>query len=209
MSRELGDFSLLEQSAIREISNIGLGNAMTSLSNMTGRPFNMTVPQIKSVYLEDLPDAVGANDEPVVAILMAIEGDVTGHLAFIFRWECAERLWDMLLGGHPNSIEDVDELAASAILEAGNIVNSGFLNAISTMTDLRLHATPPLVSVNDCYSIVGSIASQAAMSETVALAIETEIYEMENKGTSGFFICIPTSPSLEFIFERLGVKESA
>lgn len=209
LCRGYDEFNALEQSAIREISNIGLGNAMTALSNMTGRSFNMTVPQVSPVMLEDLPDAVGAGEDPVVAIFMEIEGDVCGYLAFLFTWESATKLWDMLLGAHPESIESVDELAASAILELGNIVNSSFMNAISTMTGLKVHATPPLVAINDCYSVVTSIASQAAMSETMALSIETQIYDMEEKGTSGFFLCIPTDPSLQCIFDRLGIKESA
>ncbi len=209
MGRDFNQFNALEQSAIREISNIGLSNAMIALSNMTGRSFNMTVPQVSPVLLDDPPKAVGAGEEPVVAIFMEIEGDVAGYLAFLFTWESALRFWDMLLGVHPSGIDDVDELSASAILELGNIVNSSFMNAISTMTGLRIHASPPLVAVNDCYSVVTSIASQAAMSETMALSIETNIYDIDEAGTSGFFICIPTDPSLVCIFDRLGIKESA
>lgn len=209
MANDLSQYSLLERSAIHEMANIGLGHAMTSLSDMTGHSFSMSVPSVDAISLEEVPNMVGDCDAVTVGIYMSFEGDVRGHMAFLFPWISAQALWSMLLGQAPKDVNDIDELAASAMLETGNIINSSFMNAISEMTDLDIHATPPLFSVDSCSAIVSSIVAEAALGETIALAIKTKIYETESGSTEGHFLCIPEKESLELFFEQLKVRTSA
>lgn len=169
----------------------------------------MTVPSVTTVGLESIPYLLGSPDETTVGIYMAVEGDLTGHLAFLFPWASAQNLWNMLLGTAPVTPCDVDPLCASAILEIGNIINSSFLNAISDMCDLKLHATPPLVSVDSCAAIAGTVTVEAELANAVALSIETSIFESDSKQTQGYFLCIPTLDGLELLFQRLGLREAA
>lgn len=209
MPKEPNQYSLLELSAIHEMANIGIGHAMTSLSDLTGHSFKMTVPSVDAISLEQVPDMVGDNDEVTVCIYMAFDGDVHGHMAFLFPWESAQALWEMLLGKAPKDVDDIDELAASAMLETGNIINSSFMNAISELTDLKIHAKPPLVSVDSCYVIVNSIVAEAELGDTVALAITTKIFETKAGNTEGYFLCIPERESIALFFEQLNVRASA
>jgi chemotaxis protein CheC len=139
---------------------------------------------------------------------MPFEGDIHGHIAFLFPWKGAQKLWQMLLGAHPCDLEEVGEMEASALLEVGNIINSSFLNAISDMTDLKLHATPPLMTAEMSASVIATIVAEAEMTDSVALAVETNLYEADS-GTSGYFLCIPSESGLQTIFERLGISEAA
>ena len=209
MPNELSQYSLFERSAVNEMANIGLGHAMTALSDLTGHSFNMTVPSVEAISLENVTKLLGDSDEVVVCIYMAFGGDVRGHLAFILPWESAQRLWEMLLGKAPKDISEIDELAASAMLETGNIINSSFMDAIAEMTDLRIHATPPLVSVDSCCSIVSSIVVEADLGDSFALAIKTKIFETKCESTEGYFLCIPEKASIELFFEQLKVRTSA
>jgi len=209
MSNDLSSFTRLEQSAIHEMANIGLGHAITSLSNLTGHSFNMSVPKVEAVALEHVPDMIGGSEEAVVAIYMEIDGDVSGHMAFLFPWKSAQNIWSMLLGSCPEEMCDIDDLRASAMLETGNIINSSFMDALSEMTGLKIHATPPLVSVDICYSIVSSIVAEAELGNAVALAIETKIFETGSHETEGYFLCIPDKESLDLFFKQLNIKECA
>lgn len=204
--RELG---LLETSAVKEMANIGLGSAMTALSQMTGRFFNMTIPRVETVNLDDIPDLMGDPMGVAVGIYMPVEGDVEGHMGFLFPWDSACELWKMLVGTSPETPGDVEELHASVALEIGNIINSSFLNAISDMTGLKLHATPPLVSLDLTASIASSIVVEALTSEVVALAIETQLFEIERESVTGFFVFIPTLDGLTKLFQGLGIPEAA
>jgi len=209
MTGEQASYGLLQMSAVREMANIGLGHATTALSDLTGRAFNMEIPCVETVAIERVPEMIGSPEDVVVGILMPIEGEVTGHIAFVFPWESAQTIWTYLLGNRPETPGDVDELAASAMLEIGNILNSSFMNALSNMTDLKIHATPPVVSVDLCYSVTSSVVAEAELQEVVALAIETKIYDQSDTATRGYFLCIPTVDGLNLMLQRLGVAEAA
>ncbi|ARU42319.1 hypothetical protein CCB80_14655 [Armatimonadetes bacterium Uphvl-Ar1] len=209
MSEQTHQFGLMEMSAIREMSNIGLGHATTALANMTGKSFNMEIPNVETVALEQVPLMMGNPEEVAVGICMPIDGDITGHTAFLFPWESAQDLWRMLIGTAPETPGDIDELAASVMLEIGNIVSSSFLNAISDMSNLKLHATPPMVSVDLVYTIAASIVAEAEMDEAIALALETRLYGMDDCATTGYFLCVPTLSGLNQLFRALGIAEAA
>lgn len=208
MSAESLKLGLMQLSAIRELANIGLGHAMTSLSVLTGRPFNMTVPYAENVALTSIPQMIGDGDGLTVGIYMPVEGDIEGHMAFLFPWESACRIWTMLLGAPPTGPEEVSELEASAMIEVGNIINSSFLNAISDMTEYKLHATPPFVAVDQASSILSAVVTEASTEEHAALAIETEILD-ENEMASGIFLYIPTVGGLKMLFNAFGILEAA
>jgi len=202
-------FGLLEFSAIGEMANIGIGHATTALSEIAGKPFNMSIPSVDSVSLENAHTLVGGAYELTVCTYMPFEGDADGHTAFLFPWRGACELWDILVGSHPETPEDVDELYASAMLEVGNILNSNFLNAIADMADVRMAAMPPSVSIESAVVILNSLVAEAEMNERVALAIETTIHPMDAEEVQGVFLCIPDLKGLKVLFRKLGIEEAA
>lgn len=215
-SRSKGEFgmesmielSTLQVSAVKEMSNIGLGHAATALSEMTGRSFNMSVPSVESVPVLDLTGLLGGPEQLALSVFMPFEGDVEGYIAFLFPFAAAQSLWTMVLGRAPSSVDQISDLEASAMIEVGNIINSNFLNAWSDMTELKMHATPPGLSVEMAQAILSSIVLEAEMNNAVALAVETAIFD-ESHSTSGYFLCIPSTAGLETLFERLGISEAA
>jgi chemotaxis protein CheC len=198
----------MELSAVKELANIGLGHATTAIAEMTQQPFQMSVPHAASVSLEEIPLLLGGREEETVGIYMAVDGEVGGHIAFLFPWRSARFFWKLLLGYIPESVEKVGELEASVMLELGNIINSSFLNAISDMAEVPLHATPPVVSIEMAAAILQSIVLEACVSDYAALSIETRIYDASGEA-EGFFLFIPTVGGLRKLFARLGIPEAA
>jgi chemotaxis protein CheC len=208
MSCETLQLGLMANSVVRELANIGLAHATTALAELTGKSFDMDVPEVESVALERLPEILGDPNALTVATYMAITGDVTGHIAFLMPWKSAEQLWLMMTGEAPEGPESVSEFQASMALEVGNMVNAGLLNAIADMTGLSLHATPPRVSMDMSAAVVASIVCEASYVDSVALSIQTEIYDASHR-VSGFFVYIPSVGGLRSIFQSLGVLEAA
>ena len=203
------ELNLMQQSAVREMANIGLGHATTALAQVTGKSFNMEIPNVETVAFENVPLMLGNPMDTAVGIIMPIGGDVDGFTAFVFPWDSAVELWKALLGTSPEDPSQVDELAQSAMLEIGNIVSSSFLNAISDLADTKIHATPPGVSIDFVASIAASVVNEAEMAETVALALETRLYGLDDCDITGFFLCIPSAEGLQTLFEKLGIAEAA
>lgn len=61
--------------ALREIGNIGAGNAATALSRMMGRPVQMGVPKVKLLAVEEIAAEVGEGDAVVAAMFLGVTGD--------------------------------------------------------------------------------------------------------------------------------------
>lgn len=198
----------LQESAVKEISNIGLGHAVTALTNLTGKSFNMEVPDADALQFNEVVESLGGVDHLAVGVLMPIDGDLTGHMALLLPWESATTLWQMLLGMNPEGLEQIDELYASGVLEVGNIINSSFLNAISEMTDYKLHATPPAMAVDACAAILASMMCVTAEEDGVALSIRTKIYN-EDAAFDGVFLYVPNENCLGMLFNRLGLAGEA
>ena len=208
MANEALNLGLMQLSAVKELANIGLGHATTSIAEMTQQPFYMSVPHAASIALEEIPLLMGGREELTVGIYMTVNGEVDGHIAFLYPWHSAQFFWRLLLGKAPENMEDVGELEASVMLELGNIINSSFLNAISDMSELPLHATPPLVSIEMAAAILQSIVLQACETDYAALSIETRIYD-DSGEAEGFFLFIPTVGGLHKLFAKLGIPEAA
>jgi chemotaxis protein CheC len=199
---------LMELSAIKEMTNIGLGHATTALSEMTGTSFDMSVPDVESVSLEAIPELLGGGEEFAAGIYMPIAGDVSGHIAFLMPWSSVQSLWRMLLGTEPADPTMISEMDASALLEVGNIINSSFLNALADMTNLSMHATPPFLAVEMSAAILDAIVVEASSRDHVALAIRTVIHDREGS-MEGFFVYIPSVGGLRHLFAQLGIPEAA
>lgn len=210
--KKMGSFMLLDgglgQSAVREIANIGLGHATTALATMTGKAFNMSVPDAESIALEQIPERLGGGEHVVAGIYMPIAGEVEGHIAFLLPWSSAQALWRMLLQDCPDDLSGLDALYASALMEVGNIIDSSFLCAISDMTSLRMESTPPNLCVDMGHAVLQAIVCEASRSDAAALAIRTTISD-ETSQVEGFFVFIPTVGGLKKVFASLGIPEAA
>ena len=75
---------------LREIGNIGAGNATSAIANMLGMKIDMNVPSIRLMEVSQLGMAVGAEDETIVGIFLEVETDIEGSMMFLLDIEPKE-----------------------------------------------------------------------------------------------------------------------
>ncbi len=81
----MGKFSLDQVNEIyfdvlKEIGNIGAGNATTAISNLLNIKVDMDVPQVAFLTFQELPTAISAEEETVVGIYLEVESDIGGSI---------------------------------------------------------------------------------------------------------------------------------
>src|SRR3954469_25164890 len=138
--------------ALKEVANIGAGHAATALSQMIGGTIMISVPTINVSRLEDIPPQVAEPDEPVAAVLMHMLGDLTGRTLLVFPRRTAHRLASLLMR-RPMDTDEADskeftEMDQSAIKEAGNILSSAYMTALSDFMGMMLLPSPPSLVVD-------------------------------------------------------------
>src|SRR3954449_11151358 len=147
---DLRSLKALQLDALREVANIGAGHAATALSQMIGETIMISVPMINIARLEDVPPQVAGPDEPVAAVLMQMLGDLTGRTLLVFPRRTAQRLASLLMRRpEPDPMsEEFTEMDQSAIKEAGNILSSAYMNALSDFMGMMLLPSPPSLAVD-------------------------------------------------------------
>ena len=186
-----------------------MARSAETLSEMSGVPIAISAAAIEIVPLAEVPTAVGSPEEPAIGVYVGIEGDGAGYVLVLLDEPMAEDLAALMLGEEPGSIPVEDELAASALAEAGNVSCSAFMNALGEATGLTLMATPPVV-IGDMRGAIMDVAiADIAQHGDEALLIKTQLAPADapEPGTgvvNARLLAIPTPETLNGILDRLG-----
>lgn len=198
------DLSALQLDALKEVGNIGAGNAANALSLMLQKKVDITVPHVKVIPISDVPDTLGGPEAIVVGILLRVEGPVAGSIMFLLPQKEAFELIDLLMHKKKGSTSDFGEIEQSALREIGNILTGSYLNALANMTRLTLLPSVPAVAMDMLGSVLSIVLAEASQFGDYALLIETEFLDGKDGVTSQFFF-VPEIDSLPIIFQSLGL----
>ncbi len=188
---------------LREIGNIGAGNATTAVANMLGLRIDMKVPNVEFIEVEKIGGVIGSEEQIVVGILLGIETDIEGSMMFLMDIPSAHHLVNRMMMRDPDYDADFDEMDMSAIKEIGNIIAGSYLSAISGLTNMTITPTVPFVSIDMAAAILSVPAIQFGMQGDNALIIETEMGD--DVEINGYFILMPEGDSYAKILSALGV----
>src|SRR3954468_18870645 len=192
---DLRSLKALQLDALREVANIGAGHAATALSQMVGETIMISVPTISVSPLEDVPPQVAAPDEPLAAVLMHMLGDLTGRTLLVFPRRTAQRLASLLLRRAPSG-DDFSAMERSALKEAGNILSSAYMNALSDFMGMMLVPSPPSMAVDMSSAVLTTAYLQFGSDKDYVFVVESE-FMMDNvdEHLRGFFLLLPDTAS--------------
>ena len=204
----MGDFSLdrvndMYIDVLREIGNIGAGNATTAIASMLGSRLNMEVPKVELMEASKLGSAICDEEETVVGIFLEVVNDVTGSMMFLMRMDSAHVIVNKLMMRDPSYNEPFDEMDLSALKEIGNIIAASYLSALSTLTNIRIQPSVPYIAVDMAAAILSVPAIQFGQYGDNALFIETEFGD--DRKMQGYFILMPDQESYPKILTSLGI----
>lgn len=193
----------IQLDALMEISNVGVGNAATALSQMLNTSVEIRVPSVELLDLSDVADHLGGDDKAVLGMFLKMLGDASGNMLLIYPIESAERMVSLLLQEDIRGEELFSELSLSALKEVGNILASAYLSALGTMLDINLICSTPSISYDMAGAIIDSTLIELCSTEDKALVMETEFF-LRGDEVKGSFFLIPAPGSLQVILAAAG-----
>ena len=208
---DLSSFNNMQLDAIREVGNIGTGNAATALSKLLGRMIDMDVPKAELVSIYELAEHYGDPTELIAAVFVRSLGDFGCSLIFIQKEEDADLMVNLLLKqqfGADNIPKELpQEMSDSALTEVGNIILSSFLNAINLLIGTEHQISVPGVAHDMLSSILDVVASIFGQMGEMALVVNTELHVEGTDGAtgSGNIIMLPDPDALELLLRKLQV----
>ncbi len=205
MSHRLEEFSDIEFDVLKEISNIGAGNATTAISQMMGIKMNMDVPVIKFLEFKELAESIGGAENTVVGILFGLERDIDGMMMFVMDCDSAKSVISGILHVEEPADAEFSEMGLSVLQEMGNIIAGSYLSAISALTNLSIAPTVPYMSIDMAGAILSVPAIEYGKVSDKALLIRSEFGD-DTMTVDGYFILVPTLDAFEKIFASLGLS---
>lgn len=203
----MGDERLndIQLDVLKEIGNIGAGNAATAMAQLLNKKIDMNVPKVNILPIEGIPQEFGNLEDLVAAIYMRLSGKITGNILFIMEESDALKLLNILTGQTTESISQLNEMQQSAMLEIGNIITGSYLSALSDFVKLPMLTSVPAISIDMLGAVLSTPLIEMYYQGDTALLIETKFLDSEDH-LKGYFILIPDPQSIQTVFESLGVN---
>lgn len=203
---DLGNLNSLQYDVLKELGNIGAGNATTALSKLINAKIDMRVPKVNLLGFSELAKAMGREEEIMVGILLLLEGDVEGMMMFLLDVSSARALVNSLMGKPSDDAGDdinFDEMEFSALREIGNIITGSYLSALSDMTRLTIVSSVPSLQIDMAEAILSIPAIEFSKIGDKVLLIQTQFDD--DSQISGYFVLVPELDSYDKILSSLGL----
>lgn len=204
---DLENLDTIQFDVLKEIGNIGAGNATTALSRMINAKIDMSVPKVKLLGFSELAEVIGTEGTVMAGILLLLEGDIDGMMMFLLEIESARALVNSLLGKETSEADkdniEFDDMEFSAMREIGNIITGSYLSALSDLTKLTIVSSVPSLQIDLAEAILSIPAIEFSKIGDKVLLIQTQ-FDNESQ-INGYFVLVPELESYDKILSSLGV----
>ena len=199
-----GEMDAMHMDVLREIGNIGAGNATTALAKLINAKIDMKVPKVDLVDFQHLASIVGNEEDLMVAVMVTLSVDVDGMMMFLMDKKSRIYLIEQMMAGSGMPVnEEFGELEFSVISELGNIITGSYLSALASLLNMKIDMSIPYLSIDMAGAILSVPAIEFGKIGDEVLLIQTDFGdEIEVKG---YFILIPDQASYTRILTALGM----
>lgn len=205
MSNVVEQFDTVVLDVLKEVGNIGAGNAATALAKMISKKVDMKVPLVNVLEFHEVPEILGGPEKEVVGIFFKLEGEIDGSIMFVLDTNSAEKLIELLMPGI--TTEGFNDFCFSALQEIGNILAGSYIASLSQLSNLDIKISVPSLALDMAGAILSVPAIHFGLIGDKILIIENEfVEEVEGDSVNGFFILIPEMDSYDTLLSSLGVQ---
>ncbi len=202
-SGTLSDFQL---DVLKEVSNIGAGNAATSLSSLLGRTVDMKVSKVLPMPFNEIMDYAGGAEKMILSVFVRIQGGISGNMLFVMDTEDARAMIRHMTGA--SGEDGFTEMGLSVIHEVGNIMIGSYLTALSDFLGFELTPSVPSLAMDMAGAILAFCLSEIGRTSDTAIVIDAGLLldgaALSEDGASHIFL-LPDPGSFDRIFQALGV----
>ena len=194
----------LEQDALTEIFNIGVGIAADALYQLVGEQVPLSVPVVeltsqrraKRHYLD-------REQRLLCAIRQTYTGEFTTDAILMFPQDSSDALVRMMVGSDLPP-EQLAEVTTDALAELGNIVLNAVISNLASTLKLSLEGSLPDVSVISSEAIFTQRAGSGGVIDENAPVLALMIdFELSTQRASGYLAFLLDTPSSELLIGQL------
>ncbi len=199
------NFNEMQIDVMREIGNIGAGNACTALSVLLGTAIDMSVPNVHLLGYDTTTEYLGGQESQVLGIKIDVSDDLQGMMFHIVKRRFAERIINTFYEKKIESLESMDEMDTSVLSEMANITSGAYANSIATLTGMTVNIGAPTQQCSTIGEILRTPLETFSKPGDKVLVID-EQFTVEQEEITSNMVLILEDESLKRLFDKLGVQ---
>jgi chemotaxis protein CheC len=200
MKYRVTELTEMQTSALKEIINIGVGNAVTSLSKMINTRISIDIPELRVELIEKVPEAAGGADKVVSGVIMHVDGDINGYIMMLLPKESAETICKAVSGEESTDI--LSPMNQSMIEEIGHILAGSYISSLSEFLGLNITISPPMQTYDMLGAIMDHVLIEMSQNVECTLFFDT-IFTMEGKKMEGIFLTLFDPMGMDKLLTRI------
>lgn len=204
MLKNFEELSPVAIDCLKEIGNIGSGNAASALSAMLSKPVTMHVPDVRVLDYQAAIDEVGGPEKIITGILVTFKGDIKGMIMFLLEDAFAKIVVNTFMGKDNIDVLMMDEADFSAVTEMGNIMGGSYLNALAALAGFTVSMDVPSMKVDMMGAIMNVPMIEFSEVGDKVLFID-DGFIIDGVSINSSIILIPEMESLDILMKKLGV----
>ena len=200
--RQFADLDEISRDILKEIGNIGTGNAVTALSQMLMHPVDIAVPDLKILKYQEVCSLLDSADELQTGIMVGVGGEMEGMFLFLLSETFTMMVLNKILGEEEREFLNPGEMERSLICELGNIMCGSYINALASVMDLKLEVSVPDVCIDMGGAILSVPLSRFLRVSDDILMIDN-LFHLGGESLLGRILFIPEPDSLDMMLRSL------
>ncbi|MDR3076523.1 MAG: chemotaxis protein CheC [Synergistaceae bacterium] len=176
---ELDSMNTMHLDAIREIGNIGAGNAATAMAELLGCPVEIDIPKAELVSIYELDRYYGDPDSRYTAVFASSDNEDPFNFMLLVKESDTAKLVSLLVSKQFGMEMDAStlppEMLDSALGEIGNILLGSFLNSVNGLLGVTSGITTPSVTHDMLASILSVVSAMFGQYGDIALVTKSNL----------------------------------
>ena len=197
---------------IREMMNIGAGNAATALQQLLQCPVDLIIPKVHVLPAAQVSSILDNPASLVACVRMGMVGDIDGAMFFILPEESTERLISIAekaqIGICKLPGQKHEEGDFSAVVEIGNVLSGVYLTAVHDFCGLNIYHTVPVLAIDMIQPLLDEALIKTSIQIHTAVLVENE-FSIEEHHIRTLLLIVPSAESVKPMIDALEQAKKA
>ena len=192
----------LSEDFIKELGNIGTGNAVSALSQLLNCPLEIDTPNLRILHFQQITEIITEAEVPLAGIMVEVFGEVNGMFLFLLDKTFTGQVIRLVLGDTVSDFMNLTEMEESLLLELGNIMCGSYIRALSQLMNVEIDVSVPQISIDMGGAILTAATSRFLRTSDELFMIDN-LFCMDTDTFSGRILFLPEMESLHVLLRKL------
>ena len=187
---------------LKEVGNIGAGNAVIALSQLMNKHIIMNIPTVEILEFKDLASIIGGEENIVFGSMSEILGEINGVMMFVLEQDSCITLINTLQNNYEGESIKGDYYKNNLLEKIGSVISNAYLSSMSTLMGIEITSTKTQYTVDMAGAILSVPAIVLGQVSDKAMLVQNKIGK-DNEEVKWYFMFIPDEDSSKKIIVSL------